>query len=520
MLLHREIYGFETRSALFVRDMLEGGSLLIPHLYGRPYTDYPPLFFILQYLFCLPEGQISALAVSVPSMLSAAGLIILSWRFARRHLGAGTGLLSALCLAALPEFWLKAEKASLDMLLALECSTALVCFYQADEAGSRKKSILFALSGCAAALAGLFTKGPVGLMLPLFSWFLYLAAEKRFGDMLKILPGFSAVCILGFALEALLFLHLGGKSLLHAALSNQLISRLEGSANKPFYYYLQYLLIAFLPWLLWMAPQFFADGGPPKEQCGEKSWWKKLLRERIFVFLLSWTAGILIPFSLAASRHGRYLLPAFVPLSIITGMVLNCLSQRMPERSRQTVLKTLGWITALVMMLILFLFFLDPASSGQHPYSLSALSAAALALALWARFLEKGKRPAFLFSVLMIYAVSSFCLLIEPGISRKESARSFTSCTEAVMSLDQRVVLFKMKPDKNGLKYALYSRAYPKRLIFVQDIHKLSGIPRPFILALFEKDARHMESLPGKLSASPLCTGFIHRKEVFSFRIQ
>ncbi len=516
---HREIYGFEARSALFARGMLEGSSLLVPHLYQRPYTDYPPLFFLLQYLFSLPSGHVSALSISAPSALAACGLIVLAWWFAKAHLGSRAGLVSALCLAGLPEFWLKAEKATLDMLLALECGIALVCFFRADGAANRKKAAVFYVAGYMAALAGLFTKGPVGLLIPLFCWFLFLAAEKRFRDIINTLPLWITVVVLGLGLEALLFLKAGGKDLLESAISSQFLSRLGGSSNKPFYFYLFYLAMSFLPWLLWLALQLLVGRNHPVEKT-ETAPGKGRGEKRLFTFLASWAAGVLIPFLISSSRHGRYILPAFMPIAILAGLVILNLSEKGPRKALQLVEKTLLFLLGMVLILVVALVVMDPLESGMHISALAALAIVAAALGYAGRLLDEHSRAFFLVAVVMIYSVSSLGLLLEPGISRRESGKGFTTCTESSLSAREKVVLYWIKPDKNGIKYALYSRAYPERLVFIRDIQGLSNVPRPFVLAAFKKDIEQGGFLPGKLSAFPLCTGMIHGKQVVSFRIR
>jgi hypothetical protein len=77
----REIFGLETRNALITREMLDGGLTIIPHAMGRPYPDYPPLFFWTAALFSMPFGQVTPLSVAMPSTLSALGLVALSFRF-------------------------------------------------------------------------------------------------------------------------------------------------------------------------------------------------------------------------------------------------------------------------------------------------------------------------------------------------------------------------------------------------------------------------------------------------------
>ena len=518
VLYNREISGFETRSALFVRDMLEGGNLLVPHLYGRPYTDYPPLFFLLQYICSLPAGRVTAVSISLPSAVSAASLILLTSWFTGRHLGKKTAFISAICLASIPEFWLKAEKATLDMFLSLECSAAICFFYQAEQSEKTETARLFRLSGYAAALAGLLTKGPVGLILPLFCWFLYLAAQKRFRDILKILPWWFMVSLIGFSLEAMIFLKAGGGSLLSDALSSQMLSRLGDRANKPFYYYFSYLVISFLPWLVWMTVQFFMgkrDKPAPRPEN------RPVPAERkFFLLLITWTAGILFPFIISASRHGRYILPVFMPISILTGTAIFRLAQTMHRQTWKRLVNAIILLAAAAGCLLLTAMIIDPLDSGRHIASFSLISVMAAGCMFAGRHLESALKAALFFAVFLICSTSFACLVIEPGLSQKESARSFVRCTERDLGAGEKVVLFRIKPDKNGIKYALFSTAYPDRLLFTDNQTELAAIPRPFILIYFQKDIDRLKPFSTKEIMEPVCGGTIHGKRVVSSRIR
>ncbi|RUM92699.1 MAG: hypothetical protein DSZ23_00630, partial [Thermodesulfatator sp.] len=487
VLYHRQIYGFETRSALFVREMLEGGNLLVPQLYGRPYTDYPPLFFLMQYICSLPLGHVNALSISIPSAVSASLLIVLTFWFVRRHLDTTAALACALCLAGLPEFWLKAQKATLDMLLALECSAALICFFEANI--SRTNARHWKIAGYFFVIAALFTKGPVGLLLPLFCWFLYLLLQKKFPEIIKTVPEWIAVCTMGLCLEAFIFFVTGGPDLLKEAISDQFLSRLGGKANKPFYYYFAYLVLAFGPWLFWAAVESFLL--KKKYQCLEISTkpFLALIREKkdLFLFIFSWATGMILPFMLSASRHGRYLLPSFVPMAILLGLIIYSLSSGIPKGISKRIYKIFFFGFLLIFASVLSVLVLDPVSSGRPYWTFLLLSVLAILVVFKGRKLNLRIKTIFIFSMMLIWATSSVCLITEPALSRKNNALEFVSCTEKDLAPQAKVVLFRIRPDKNGIKYALFSKAYPDRLIFISRPEELVDISPPFMLATFEK---------------------------------
>jgi len=68
----RDIFGLEARNALMAREMIENGLTLIPRAMGRPYPDYPPLYFWFAYLFSVPVMKVTPLTIVLPSAISAA----------------------------------------------------------------------------------------------------------------------------------------------------------------------------------------------------------------------------------------------------------------------------------------------------------------------------------------------------------------------------------------------------------------------------------------------------------------
>jgi 4-amino-4-deoxy-L-arabinose transferase-like glycosyltransferase len=125
----RDIYGLEARNALMAREMLEGSLSLVPKVLGRPYPDYPPLYFWLETLFSWPFGHVCTFSAVFPSALAASGLVVLSY-YLGREISYRAGWLTALILATCPEFWLKGSRATIDMLLAFEVTLALFFLYQ------------------------------------------------------------------------------------------------------------------------------------------------------------------------------------------------------------------------------------------------------------------------------------------------------------------------------------------------------------------------------------------------------
>ncbi len=512
VLVQRDIYGLETRVALFVRDILRGEGLFCPTLFGRPYPDYPPLYFLLSAPFCLLMGRICALCISVPSLLGATALLVLVFQFTRRHLGESFALVSSLILLSTPEFFLKAERATLDMLLALSVFSSNMFLFQGFWEEEGKSRVKKGLGFLFMALSYL-VKGPVGIVLCTLPLSAFLALKR---DVRRLFIFFLYTVLTGGLVIGLHFLGLffqGGEELVFRVLDAQFISRISGKANKPFYFYFFYLFGAFSPWLLLIGAL-----------CLKRA--RSCIRQRydcfsgqdfnIFVAIMA--LGTILPFLFATSRHGRYLLPAFPAISII----LSCLLLK--ERDPRNITKPLNVITRnwkklfFFAGLLLLLFFII--MSGMDLTILLTLLLLFVAVFAVSRYLF-GKvsghvRPVLSYGVLVFFITSGLAITLEPQVSRRESGRQFVQETEKAVKSALGVYLFRLKPDGEGLKYCLFSRYYPGRITFFKDESMVRTLPEGAIMVVYERDMKRISKDLKKRKYKIISEGYIHNRKVYS----
>ena len=91
----------------------------------------------------------------------------------------------------------------------------------------------------------------------------------------------------------------------------------------------------------------------------------------------------------------------------------------------------------------------------------------------------------------------------------------FVHKTEANLSDDYTIYLYKFKKDGDALKYALFSKFYPEKIKFLYSISEIRNIRTNGVVVIFEKDFKAIADkiLPQKIIA----TGFIHNKRVVAF---
>ncbi len=486
----RDLYGIEARNALFAREMLQNGISFVPHLMGRPYPDYPPLYFILEYLFSLPAGRVSTLSAVLPSALSAAGTVYLLWRWV-----AGTyGYLAAMAcmvLATCPGFYLKANHATVDMLLTFETALAFYLLNHLWKDREDMRGRFGVLAGTATTLlAALFTKGPVGILIPLGGFGFYLLSERRWRQLLQF-SLFAAMCtgLLAGIYFTLIYLQ-AGWPLVSKVIESQITARIGTEPNRPIYYYAVYLFTSFLPWWLLMAilPRLI-DRGPMAwtgaTSCASTPL-KHLLspadstacRKTVRVCAAG-TFVTLSIFLMASSRHGRYLLPAFPLIAVLIAAGIRTIGI--------CHLRLHGHITP------------NPKAILRTFHTLS------IAVSITAAIMSTG---------LVLYS-----LFMEPGISAAESGRCFMQEVGTSTPPDVPVVIYRIRPDGNGIKLALYSDRGTGRLQFARTPAELRQVDsNDLVVITYENRVKELSHIiRGNMRA--VATGTVHRKKVIALHI-
>ena len=464
LLFFRDPFGLEIRAGLFVRDILSGKGLLIPHAYERPYFDYPPLFFLLEAFFSKILAGPNALSLALPSLISGTLLILFVFFYVKRLIGEKEAFFSGLILFATPEFWLKSEKATLDVTLSLFVFLAVINLYLSFLKYPEDKKTLF----IALIFSGLsyFTKGLIGLFLAFAPLFLFFLVTSRIKSLIRFLfiALFFSFLLISFHIF-LLYLN-GNISLLMEILNAQVFSRLGTKPNRPFFYYFFYILLICLPWILWILFWGFKEKIEISNILD-----KRFLKNDAYLFFLCWFLSDLFPFLIASSRHSRYLLPIFSALAILISFFLVSLLCIINDK---------------------------------------------------ARYYNQFK--SFCFLIFFVCFLSS--LFIEPPLSKRESGRHFVEETERSLKGNEKIIIYKMERDGNGLKYALFSKFYPKGLIFLKDSSSLKEISPPFVIVLREnrfneiKGALSSQKNGAHFSLTIIASGLIHSKKVEAILIR
>lgn len=516
----RDIYGLEARNALMAREMLEGGLSLIPKVLGRPYPDYPPLYFWLETLFSWPFGHVCTFSAVFPSALAASGLVALSY-YLGREISYRAGWLTALILATCPEFWLKGSRATIDMLLAFEVTLALFFLYQRYKEERPVRQWWYVMGAALAMIAAFFTKGPIGLVLPGGIWGGYLFFERQWRDFIRFFITMVFLSLICVGAELALLWQQGGMDLVRNVIDKQVMGRLGKASNRSFLYYPCFLLRAAGPWWLWGIAAVGSCLGLKQYATGSRGLRGLVPQHPVIRLALVWFLVVFVIFSLASTRHGRYLLPLFPPLAILISVAVDRLLKAGPLKYSKVLTLILNGLFVLLFLTGWGVFLFYPIDYVVSLKWLMAWSGAMLLGRVLIQILfSQDLRAVALTGLVLTTGLSGAMLVVEPALSRQESGRLFVKAAESMIKNDVPIVLYKIHPDRNGVKYALYSRRIPEELHFCSSLKDLEQIEKPFMLVSYGRDLKRLEDFLNRNNARLLTKGLIHRREMVAYSVK
>lgn len=297
--------GFESRFALFAKEMLRHGPSVFPTTYGQPYPDYPATATLLIYGLTLPLGEVGRLAAALPTALAAALNLALSYRLLAPLSQRWAAL--AVCFELLTfSFLAEARALSLDQMVTTVTLGSFLLVYSADRkqqpARLRWLPLLF--------LCGFAVRGPLGLIIPAGVVCSYYALSAQWLRLLRV--GAVALLLLAVAWGALLALaaHQGGQAFVADVIRMQVAGRMEQKSEAShFYYFTSSFGNYALSWpvaclvLAAVAHRF-------RERASD--------RALALVFLLAgWVLVVMIGLSIPHTKKARYLLPVVPALAAI-----------------------------------------------------------------------------------------------------------------------------------------------------------------------------------------------------------
>jgi 4-amino-4-deoxy-L-arabinose transferase-like glycosyltransferase len=310
----------EPREAAVAVSMLETGNWMLPKVYADEFAYKPPMAHWLMALFSLPQGHVSPFTARLPSALAYTALLALVLFFFGKKVRFQEAFIATLLLFTCVEIHRAGMTARVDMLLTLFTVAGLIkLFWWEDERELKGLPVVIPLLLSGAVL----TKGPVGLILPVFVFGAYLLLLRKY-SLFKIFKSVMYIGVASLFIPLIWYIEAwrqGGDEFLNLVVAENFGRFFHLNPGNIHYdlghengawYNLVTLMAGFIPWTLLL---FFSLFGMSIRKPGKawlsKAWQSLRAMDKITLFSLTASVCIVFFYSLPSSKRSVYLMPAY-----------------------------------------------------------------------------------------------------------------------------------------------------------------------------------------------------------------
>jgi len=287
-------------------EMFERGDFLSTYLNGEPRYDKPILVYWLQAA-CVALLGPSEWAFRLPSAICATLWAWLTYLFVRRYYGAERGLFAALLLATSLGVFIIGRAATADALLNLLIAASMFAAWLHLSTGERRW--LYATH--AAIGLGVLAKGPVAILIPFASTFLYSWRKRDLKTWARAVFDWRGLLLL-FAIALpwyVVILAKEGRGFVEGFFMKHNVGRFSGPVSGhggSLLYYFPTLVFLSLPFTALLVPVAMRV--------------RAIWRDDLQAYLLLWFAFVFIFFSLSGTKLPHYLLYGYTGLAILMAL--------------------------------------------------------------------------------------------------------------------------------------------------------------------------------------------------------
>lgn len=445
----------ELRYLSIADEALAGGNFFAFFNHGAAYADKPPLYLWIVMLCKTLTGGHSVFALTLFSILPAFVIVWLMDRWVMSKASVSDRMAMAMMLLTCVMFLGTAVVIRMDMLMCMFIALALFTFWRMYELridGEPDGGDAVVYKKCSWLLPvwifmALFTKGPVGLLVPPVSIAVFLIVKRKWRDIgkylgLKTWGVIAALCAIWFTC---VFFD-GGMEYLDNLLFKQTMGRAVKAFthSRPFWFYAVAILWCIAPYTFILVGSLVESVWPSGKNKTEIP--AESVRSDLEIFFLCIIGSTFVMLSSFSSKLPVYLVPMFPFVVYLFPLV----------SSRKGTRRWLVWaiaipaaimsLAALVSMLVLAgivnvnalvpeLYEYNFAFSGATKIAAVLLFIGNL-LALWFLFRRRQwNLPVFMMGaslLLMIYAASGVLVKANPYMGYREVCQDVPEGTEVV----------------------------------------------------------------------------------------
>lgn len=318
----------EPREASVAISMLESGNWILPQVYANEFAYKPPMAHWLMAICSYPQGYVSEFSSRLPSAIAFICLIGFTLIFFGRRIKFQQAFIATLLLLTCIEIHRAAMTTRVDMLLTTFIVLGLYQLFRWEDQIELKGLPVMVpiLLGCA-----VLTKGPVGLILPLFVFGVYLLMLRKY-SLLTIFKSLLYIGVSSSFLPLLWYIAAwkqGGDDFLEVVLAENFgrffhlntpdINYNLGHENGVWYNFMT-LAAGFIPWTIFFFFSLFGlnwqRSKQPLKKILKDSWNNILSMEKEKLFSLVALVCIVFFYSIPSSKRSVYLMPAYPFIAI------------------------------------------------------------------------------------------------------------------------------------------------------------------------------------------------------------
>jgi 4-amino-4-deoxy-L-arabinose transferase-like glycosyltransferase len=417
--------------------MVQSGDWLYPVYNGEPFYDKPPLYNWFVALSFVVFG-FTEFAARLPSALLGLGTVLLTYRFGRRMLGAEAAFLGAAVLATSLEFVVLSRAVVHDISLTCFVALALFAFYRAHAEEAHRARYL--VIGYVATGFAVLAKGPLGAVLVggVVVPYLLLRREPRF--VLEMMPLRGALIAAAIAVPPYLAMGLRDPDYLRYFFIEKNLGSFASAASahpEPFWYFLPWLLVGFLPWS-WFLPLTLG---------------RLLRRPRSLgparLYLLIWCGFVFLFFSAATSKLSTYILPLFPALALLIGELWARVLEGPDRRLRRWLVVSHLFLVAIVGWVVVTLWRestghqqFDAEVHGPHVKVLIAAFSATVLICSYAMWRGRYRLYFGTTAALMVALIAHLGLFLGPAMEPYRSTKRIALTVDRMLPPGEKMVFY------------------------------------------------------------------------------